>query len=280
MKILITGKNRSGKTTLLTDLLADMSPKQGFLTVEVRQNSDRIGFDLVNENGRTIPLARTEMATDFTVGRYFVDVAALDKYLESYKDIRPNHLLYIDEIGQMQLYSTQFKQIVLQYINSDNHFIGTITCVYKDAFVEEINNRPDILRCKITPENRREMREGLASALEYRDLIDGLAPRVQRALIDMATTYLEADEYVYFKKLFKNAVPYIAQDRIHPQEGGSYLVSGDTNEHQVVPTEAGDLACDCDLFHGRGQFVGQQGLCSHIQTATLFILAETTVFEQ
>jgi len=275
MNVLITGKNRSGKTTLLARLIADVSDKQGFITSEVRNEVDRIGFDLVDQTGKTVVLARTHTPTAFPVGRYFVDVAALDRYLgQSGSPTHQHQLLYLDEIGQMQLYSEKFKQLVLSYLDAPNFFIGTITNIYKDNFVEQINNRPDILTCTITPENYDEMQQGLAFALERRDVIASLGESVQQVLIHMANAYLEADQYVYFKKLFKNAVPYLAEGRIHPQEDGSYLVIGDTNQHHVMPAENGALTCDCDLFHGRGQFVGHQGLCSHLQTASLYHLSK------
>jgi nucleoside-triphosphatase THEP1 len=70
MKILLTGKNRSGKTTLLAALLAEANDKLGFMTNEVREDGERIGFDMVDSQGRTAPLARTNRPTAYPVGRY------------------------------------------------------------------------------------------------------------------------------------------------------------------------------------------------------------------
>jgi len=170
---------------------------------------------------------------------------------------------------------TSSKKLVNEYLKADNYFVGTITSVYKDRFVESIGNRRDILTCEITPGNCAELEQGLAFAAEHRDMIEGLPSAVQQAIVDMGTTYLRKGDYTYFKKLLKNAVPYVAQGRIKWLDDGGFLVEGNTNDHHVTVAEAGDMACDCDLFNGRGKFEGKEGECSHIQTATSLNLSET-----
>ena len=105
MKILLTGKPKSGKTTLLKKLLEDIKNKHGVIATEVLEDGTRIGFDLQDAGGHTAILARTNHKTDFTVGRYYVDVQSLNAFIEPLFDVMPGQLLYIDEIGHMQLYS-------------------------------------------------------------------------------------------------------------------------------------------------------------------------------
>jgi len=40
MKLLLTGKPKSGKTTLLGDLINSISPKRGMVAVEVLKNGE------------------------------------------------------------------------------------------------------------------------------------------------------------------------------------------------------------------------------------------------
>lgn len=273
MKILLTGRNRSGKTTLLLKLIGRANNKRGLVAQEVRKDGERIGFDLVDSEGNTSPLARTGKQTPYPVGRYFVDVEALDSFIEPLFTFGPKELLYIDEIGQMQLYSSRFKELVTEYLDADNDCICTITSIYEDEFVKSVRGRQGILTCEVTPDNRARLEEGLAFAVDHRDMVAALLPVVRQAVIGMGMNYLRADDYVRFEKLFKNAVPYIAQGRIKREEGG-FFVEGDTNDHHVTVATDGAMACDCDLFNGRGQFEGEEGECSHIQTAMLLELAE------
>lgn len=276
MKILLTGKNRSGKTTLLTKLIATIPEKQGLITKEVRDDIDRIGFDLENTAGELEELARTNKPTSVSVGRYFIDLEALDNFIKPLFSVQPNKLLYVDEIGQMQLYSPSFKQLVTKYLQADNHFIGTITSIYKDKFVTEILNRSDVMIIEIDPENRDELGEGLTYALESRDIIASLSKAAQQAIIELGTKYLTNNQYASFKKLFKNAVRYVAEDRIQPLGDDTFAIRGDTNDHQATILPDGSEACDCDLFNGRGQFADQQGECSHLQAIQLYRLQTTT----
>jgi hypothetical protein len=111
-------------------------------------------------------------------------------------------------------------------------------------------------------------------------MIAGLLPAVQKAIVEMGGAYLGDGNYTYFKKLFKNAVPYIAEGRIRRLDDGGFLVEGNTNDHHVTVADEGAMACDCDLFNGRGKFEGQEGECSHIQTATLLNSAEANKHDQ
>jgi nucleoside-triphosphatase THEP1 len=276
MKILLTGLPKSGKTTMLAKLIDQVANKRGLVAKEVRENDERIGFDLLDNTGATAPLARTDKQTPYPVGRYFVDVEALNGFIEPLFSFDSKQLLYIDEVGQMQLYSSRFKELVTTYLDAANDFLGTVTAVYKDDFVETVKGRPDILVCEITPDNRAEIEQGLVFAVERRDAISALPPVVQQAIIEMGATYLRQGDYVLFRKLFKNAVPYVSSGRIKREDGG-YLVEGSTNMHHVTTNTEGRMVCDCDLFNGRGHFEGHAGECSHLQSVTLLSLTAPSI---
>lgn len=268
MKILLTGKPKSGKTTLLMKLLEDSKHKRGMAAAEVLQDGERIGFDLQDDSGRTAALARTGYQTDIAVGRYYVDLQSLDAFIEPLFDIAPDQLLYIDEIGHMQLYSNKFQQLVQTYLNTPNDYIGTIASIYEHPFIDEVKNRSDILLCTITPGNRDAMFAALDSALKHRAVFDSLSADLQANVVAMAQGYIEAESYISLKKLFNNAIVYVAEDRVKEISPTEFIVHGNHDEHRVHLLSNG-YSCDCDFFNGRGQFVGKAGECSHIQAAKI-----------
>ena len=154
-KILITGLPRSGKSTLLEKVIHEIDNKKGFITREVRANEERTGFEIVTHDGRKKMLSSVNFKSSYKVSRYFVDVDGLDEIVATLRDYG-QELLYIDEIGQMELFSENFKDLVTNYLNSDNVFIATVSKVYEDDFIRRIKSRKDVLLYEITPENRGE----------------------------------------------------------------------------------------------------------------------------
>lgn len=81
---------------------------------------------------------------------------------------KKDELLYIDEIGQMEMFSDNFKKLVTSYLDSDNIFVGIISKVFQDPFIDKIKKRDDIKLFEITPENRK------AKYLEINKLLSSL----------------------------------------------------------------------------------------------------------
>ncbi|UCE14541.1 MAG: hypothetical protein JSV04_05020, partial [Candidatus Heimdallarchaeota archaeon] len=85
--ILITGRPRVGKTTLIQkiiEFLKEYKPDwklAGFWTSEVRRNFQRIGFDIFTVNGHQGILARRRdigFTSRLHVGKYSVDISDLE----------------------------------------------------------------------------------------------------------------------------------------------------------------------------------------------------------
>lgn len=155
-KILITGLPHSGKSTLLQKLLKDISKKQGFITTEIIERGERSGFKIVNANGKEEILASIKFKTPYKVSRYFVSIDNLEKIIPTVSSFSKLDLLYIDEIGEMELFSKDFKSLLKNYLNAENVFIGTISKVYSDEFTKCLLHRSDIKLIEITPENRED----------------------------------------------------------------------------------------------------------------------------
>ncbi|HEU5114550.1 MAG TPA: nucleoside-triphosphatase, partial [Candidatus Paceibacterota bacterium] len=166
MKIIITGEPKSGKSTLLFRLISDVKRKQGFHTVEIREQGNRIGFEMIPSDGsKKRILAHMKIQSEHQVSKYSVDTKALDEICESVKKFSPDDLLYIDEIGQMELFSEKFKDLVRSYLSSKNNFIGTLTAVYSDDFTKEIHSRTDTMLFHITEFNREEIYEKIKALI-------------------------------------------------------------------------------------------------------------------
>ncbi|NCT55807.1 hypothetical protein GW755_03065 [bacterium] len=157
-KILLTGLPRSGKTTILRKVLNNISNKTGFITEEILEKGERTGFKIVTSKVQEAIIASTHFDTSpLKVSRYFVEVKGMDALLPSLLEYSDNDLLYIDEIGQMQLFSGKFKDFVQNYLNSGLPFLGTISKIYEDSFTKEILRREDVTVLEVTKDNREQV---------------------------------------------------------------------------------------------------------------------------
>ncbi len=154
--IIITGKTKSGKSTLLEKLISSFSNKVGIISKEVTADDTRIGFEIWSHNGQKTMLAHVDFNSPFKVGKFFVKIENLESILYGLMTFASEDLLYVDEIGQMQLISYQFQNIVSRFFNSPNICVVTLTSVYEDAFIRSIKQRDDIILIEITSENREE----------------------------------------------------------------------------------------------------------------------------
>ena len=157
--ILITGMPRSGKSTILKKIIRKIDHKVGFVTNEIRKDGEIIGFEIETNSGEKTMLANVNFKTNFKVSRYFVDIKNLDLIIPKVERFKSNDFLFIDEIGQMELFSEKFKELVEKYLNSPNTCIATLSKVYSDDFIEVIKKRDDIFLIEITEENRHEKKE-------------------------------------------------------------------------------------------------------------------------
>lgn len=164
-KIFITGLPHSGKSTLLSRLIDGVKEKQGFLTLEMQEDNQRTGFKIVTASGREAVLASINLDTPIKVSRYSVSVGNLDKVIPELENFNPGDILYLDEIGQMELYSDKFKQLVRDYLEAPNPLLATISQVYSDDFTKEILERDGVELLELTPENREETFHTLAERM-------------------------------------------------------------------------------------------------------------------
>ncbi|MBW2967620.1 AAA family ATPase [Candidatus Woesearchaeota archaeon] len=164
--ILLTGLPRSGKSTLLERLVSSVGRRRGFITREVRKGGRRTGFELIGHDGQKCMLASVDFDTPYRVSSYCVDLEGFEAALDPYFSIRHGELLYLDEIGQMELFSDRFRELVRQYLDSPNMFFGTLSKVYHDRFTDEIRKRADVKVIELDPSGRERVYASIRRLLQ------------------------------------------------------------------------------------------------------------------
>lgn len=269
MKILLTGKPKSGKSTLLEDFITSLTvAKNGFLTRELKQGGERVGFELVNTSGESAILATINSSSITRVSKYGVDLDSLDNFLNRLDDFNAKTILYADEIGQMQLYSEIFKSTVTRYLDAPNGFIGTISKVYSDDFTDAVLKHKDIILLDLDSDREGQLRKALMGLASNLPVFNQLSIELKNKIEQMAIGYADDVKFVQLGKLWKNAIKYLAEDRVSNINGNTFQVMGNTDKH-TVSQASGDYYCECDLFNGRGDYINIAGECSHIQSVKL-----------
>lgn len=173
--LLLTGRPGIGKTTAIQRLLELLPCRAGgFFTQEIREAGVRKGFKIVLLDRTEAVLSHVDIKSRFKVGKYGVDVGALDRVgvAAVRRAINEADCIVIDEIGSMELLSEAFRQAVLEAIDSGKLVIGTITERHH-PWVEKLKKRPEVEVVRLTASNRDVLPESLARQLSQR----GLPPR-------------------------------------------------------------------------------------------------------
>jgi len=215
--IVITGEPKSGKSTLLRKIISRFPNKLGFVTNEVLEDGERIGFTVENYRGSKVKLASVSAETPQKVGKYFVDSEGFDAILPEVSDFTDQNFLYIDEIGQMQLFSDVFKNTVRSYLDSKNVSLMTLSCIFEDDFIKEIKKRSDIILIKLSAENREEKEV----------FINGLLKKLEKA-----------KKYVLEPERFTIT--------------GSKVALKSKHDTRNLVFEDGKWVCSCDFFEQHG----------------------------
>jgi len=164
LRIAVTGRPGIGKTTFclrVYDMLKDILDVCGFVTVEVREKGRRVGFRLRDlRTGEEAWLAKIGIPGP-TVGKYGVDVAAIEAFVSKLKC--DGNLLILDEIGPMELKSQAFINAVEDVIRKEVCCLFSIHLKAKHRLLERIRREFDVLT--LDESNRDAMVEDVAGRL-------------------------------------------------------------------------------------------------------------------
>jgi len=173
-KILITGPPRCGKSTLISKLIKFYSIEKnyiiyGFLTPEVRESGNRIGFDIVDIfSGNISQLARVgDFKTKYKVGKYNVFVEKFNKYLENILDLdgKPLNLIVIDEIGKMELFSMKFQNFIRKIFSSNLPVLATIGLKLRHPLKNDLIKLPSVEVLTLNRQNSQNIFEKVTSII-------------------------------------------------------------------------------------------------------------------
>ncbi|KAF7129810.1 hypothetical protein RHSIM_Rhsim10G0195900 [Rhododendron simsii] len=177
---LVTGSPGVGKTTLIIKVLECLKTShpnlkvQGFYTREVREGSERVGFEVVTLDGRRGPLASTTNSSPEslrwpTVGKYKVDLASFESLALPELQVNENtDLFVIDEVGKMELYSSSFFPAVLKVLESNIPVLASIPIpkAGRDVpGVARLRNHPGATVFTLNTVNRDAVKERVYSLL-------------------------------------------------------------------------------------------------------------------
>jgi nucleoside-triphosphatase len=168
-RILLEGRPGSGKTTVarrVVELLErDGRPVFGILTDDVRESGRRTGFVVERLGGPREMLAHVSFAGPPRVGRYGVDLDALERVaLPALAEVRSGATVIVDELGKMELASAAFRAAVLDLLERPVPVVATAQ-VAGNPFTRELKRRHAIAVERVTPATRDELPARVAAEL-------------------------------------------------------------------------------------------------------------------
>lgn len=167
--VLIVGRPGVGKTTLIKHLVQALRHRaiEGFITEEARENEQRVGFWLSPLDGRQMLLAHRQLKTGVRVGIYHVNPSVLEQVAVPviYRAMAHARLLFLDELGRMELCSKAFEEAVLQAFDRGPSVVATAS-VAPILFLNSLKRRRDVELIPLTPANRDLVEEELLVRLD------------------------------------------------------------------------------------------------------------------
>lgn len=148
-----------GKTTALRQVIGALriQPMRGFFTEEFRVGGTRQGFRLVTLDGEQCVMADVRRSGQPRVGKYGVDLAAIDAV--SRRVLAPDPavaLFVIDEIGKMECLSGVFVGAVRALLALERPLLATVA-LSGSGLIEEVKRHRGARVIHLTRDNRERL---------------------------------------------------------------------------------------------------------------------------
>jgi nucleoside-triphosphatase len=138
----------------------------GFLTLELPEHGQRVGFEAIDLSGQRAILAHVRSRSPVRVGRYGVEPEPLIPLVEENLR-RPKgtvDVLLIDEIGKMECYCPAFVAAVRHVLDGPVPELATVA-LRAGGFIADVKARPDVQIIELNQGNRDELPARLAEWL-------------------------------------------------------------------------------------------------------------------
>jgi nucleoside-triphosphatase len=154
--LLLTGVPGVGKTTIIRQLAAALAGRRlaGFYTEEIRVAGERHGFRAVTFDGRERVMAHTSFGGRQRVGKYGVDLDAIDDLAESALRVSDSTEVYlVDEIGKMECLSPRFVAAVRALLDGRAPVLATVARA-GSGLIADVKQRQGAELWEVTRANR------------------------------------------------------------------------------------------------------------------------------
>ena len=165
--LLLTGTPGAGKTTAIRRLAALLGDVRiaGFYTAEIRARGERRGFRLVGFDSTEALIAHVELPKTHRVGKYGVDLAAMDAAADATLASRKGVELYlVDEIGKMECLSPRFVEHMQRIVDGRVPLIATVAS-RGSGYIAAVKRDPRCELWTLSRANRDAMPEELLARL-------------------------------------------------------------------------------------------------------------------
>jgi len=162
--LFITGRPGIGKTTVLLNAANGLKNNGysvgGMLSREVRQEGTRVGFEIIDfATGQRGWLAHVNQPTGPQVSKYRVNLYDLDQIgVKAIQNaLKDDAVVIVDEIGPMELFSSAFRHVIRDALDSQKLMLGVIHHSARDPIINSIKSRNDTEIVEVTMENRTQL---------------------------------------------------------------------------------------------------------------------------
>lgn len=128
---------------------------RGFVTEELREGRQRVGFAVETFEGERATLAHVTFSGPPRVGRYGVDLEAFERVaLPALAGVKEEEVVVIDELGKMELASEAFRGAVSALFDRRLTLVATVH-VARHPFTDALKRDAEVV--PVTRANRDEL---------------------------------------------------------------------------------------------------------------------------